>query len=1859
MSQVIENKVVEMRFDNQQFEQGVKQSMDSLNQLNNSLDNVGNDTKAFSGITDALNNLNVAVGKINPLRWKLWEDIYNAAKGVGSRLVGAIMTPIQMASSGGWTRALNIEQAKFQLEGAGQDVEVAFKSASEAVNDTAYSLDEAASIASQLAGSGMQAGDEMTKVLKSISGVAAQTMGSYRDIGDIFVDINSAGKVTGDALNRLAMRGLNAKADLAEALGTTEANIAKMVSKGQISFKQFADAMSKYTDHAFKANETYSGSLANLHSALNKIGADFNQYKIKDMVTLFNSLRLMVNKVRKELTPISEIYGKIHAIGVKLISDFIDKLDFKWLTPVFDGLANIFLMIIKVGAAVADVIKDMFPKNFGNTIQNIAERFRDFTERLSISQETLGKIQMVVRGAIALFEIIFTIIKQLVSGIFNIGSSVGGLGETILTVAAYIGELLIRFNEWLQTSDAITVAINKLKDALFVVGVVAVGLVLKVVDFVKAIKDSEIVVSIINNIKGGFDKLKDSITGIKKAASTEAPGQSKKEGGGVFGTIISQLKKLREMVESVVGEITPAKVAIAAAVAVILGLVVAIIVVVNKLSNSVKSLSGSINFVGNIRKWIEDYKKAAEEAGEAAEKKAKFAKFLILVGEIAAFVFALKGLASQPLQNILAATISMLAIIAVIWRMSEDINKIPKGAEKNWRVLGALAVLMNQIGSALSKAAKQPWNQLLAAGAAMTAVILSLVPVIKAVGKIQPNDLKNISGRTGLIGTLVLAFSPIGSALAKAAKHPWGQLLAAGAAIAGCMLSLGALIAIISKIDADNLKGKTIVGILALCVGLVPIGSAISKIAAFNWTQIAAASIGLVATIAVLGLIVAALAKIDKPLEAVAGAAALLIASYSLVNIGEALSQVTFYNWDSMWQSLIAINGTLAVLTICLGILAAIGAGTEGIGAIALIAAAAAIWICGEAVLAIGEASIKASVAIQNLAQAFVILSHDVDFSQILVAGQTVIQFLEDFDHVAWGAIKAAISLRLGGEGFAAFAQGLQSLANVDISIIADNIVKIFDAIGEGLSKIDGWGVEMEIFALAFTAFGEVLKGLSLASIALGAGLVLAGVGMVAAGAGLQLMEEPLKSMQDLDWDILVYGLESVASAFIKFGVIAAILGIFSTGLAAAAISLGAMAVECWAFTNFDLNAIADGLMSMAGSGAALGGAGILMVAGAVGVGAMAVAIGALGVAVGGAAVLIAKGIDSIVSAVEKLNGLKTAGANAVQGFINGITSKVPAAIKSGLSLASGFYNSVIRFLGIHSPSVLLRTVGEFTGSGFIIGIADKMDEAEKSGKGLSLSALAGVSGMESFFGAEGAKDAGAYAGSFSSILNSFFGGKDFSVTGANGMPSDVAAKMKKSGVGGLNGLLDQFNSKLFDTKEIEKEVEKASKGAAGGLDTLGDSAGKAGKKAKEAKDEMASFYDKIEGAISLFDEFKKEDPMDPAKLIENMKSQIDGIANWSTQIQQLSTKGIDQGLLKKLADLGPQGAKYTQAFVNMTAEQMAEANKYYQQSLILPQHVTAQVYGSFAIAGSNAKEGFINGLDKESLKEEGVTFAKNFLDNVKDFLEIASPSKVMYDQGEYTSLGFKDGIKSPYVLGLTSEAARTLANKVITALKENLIYNNEMYNVGKNAVTGLTNGIKEAKKSAVDAIADVANSVIAKAKSPSCFWERSPSRVFTQMGKYIDEGLANGIHDNTDTIYSSVQSMSDRTIDIMRSAVSKIQDASNLDIDTEPVIRPVFDMSKINDNIGYIGSMINEGIMPNISLNTSNPIDYITQANLVNNNADVVNAINFLSNDVQSLKDAMTNIKMVLDTGTMVGAMTPAIDQQLGMRQVYAGRGI
>ena len=42
-------------------------------------------------------------------------------------------------------------------------------------------------------------------------------------------------------------------------------------------------------------------------------------------------------------------------------------------------------------------------------------------------------------------------------------------------------------------------------------------------------------------------------------------------------------------------------------------------------------------------------------------------------------------------------------------------------------------------------------------------------------------------------------------------------------------------------------------------------------------------------------------------------------------------------------------------------------------------------------------------------------------------------------------------------------------------------------------------------------------------------------------------------------------------------------------------------------------------------------------------------------------------------------------------------------------------------------------------------------------------------------------------------------------------------------------------------------------------------------------------------------------------QLLANMQSQVDGVTQWEQNLSSLADKGINQGILQKLAEMGPQ----------------------------------------------------------------------------------------------------------------------------------------------------------------------------------------------------------------------------------------------------------------------------------------------------------------------------------------------------------------
>lgn len=126
------------------------------------------------------------------------------------------------------------------------------------------------------------------------------------------------------------------------------------------------------------------------------------------------------------------------------------------------------------------------------------------------------------------------------------------------------------------------------------------------------------------------------------------------------------------------------------------------------------------------------------------------------------------------------------------------------------------------------------------------------------------------------------------------------------------------------------------------------------------------------------------------------------------------------------------------------------------------------------------------------------------------------------------------------------------------------------------------------------------------------------------------------------------------------------------------------------------------------------------------------------------------------------------------------------------------------------------------------------------------------------------------------------------------------------------------------------------------------------------------------------------------------------------------------------------------------------------------------------------------------------------FINGFKSAFGINSPSTVMAEQGGYIIAGLKKGITD--AISSVTETAK----KILSAIKS-AFGNFSLFDIGKNLIQGLINGVNNMIETAKNAVANVGNAVIDKVKN--VLGIHSPSTVFAEIGGYIVQGLANGIN--------------------------------------------------------------------------------------------------------------------------------------------------
>ena len=222
----------------------------------------------------------------------------------------------------------------------------------------------------------------------------------------------------------------------------------------------------------------------------------------------------------------------------------------------------------------------------------------------------------------------------------------------------------------------------------------------------------------------------------------------------------------------------------------------------------------------------------------------------------------------------------------------------------------------------------------------------------------------------------------------------------------------------------------------------------------------------------------------------------------------------------------------------------------------------------------------------------------------------------------------------------------------------------------------------------------------------------------------------------------------------------------------------------------------------------------------------------------------------------------------------------------------------------------------------------------------------------------------------------------------------------------------------------------------------------------------------------------------------------------------------------------------------------------------------------------------------------------------------------------EFTSSAAKTNVK---------EAATKLADQVIKGIesKENGIktagtdaakkavegagtQDDEMESAGKDLGSGLVKGINAKQTAVYNAGFALGQKAVQGEKDGQA--SNSPSKLTIQAGNWLGDGLIIGMKQMGDKVYSAGHNLGKTATGTISSAISKVADMVNTDIDAQPTIRPVLDLSDVRNGVGSINNMLGMGASVGVMANVNGISSMMNQRSQNGVNGDVVSAINKLS---------------------------------------------
>ena len=729
---------------------------------------------------------------------------------------------------------------------------------------------------------------------------------------------------------------------------------------------------------------------------------------------------------------------------------------------VIKGLANVFQSLGKIMGSIGDAWKDVFPSMTGEKLVELSNKFKDFTEKLKVSDSTVKKIKDTFKGIFNIFKTIGSAVSSVIKAFSPLTNVFPAIGNAILSVTSAIGKFATGLSDALAQSKVFDKIANIIKGAFEGIGNIFINVSKGFDEFFSYIGDldfSKAFGFIGKGLDGIGEILKPVMSGIGKALSTidfDTIMTAMRT-----GTFLQVLKTLKGTFEEVGGIAESAK-------------------------GVFKSFSG-------IGKNVKETLNAAREALETWQKNLQTETLLKIAGAVAVLaaslilistidgvklVTALGGMAAIMTElslayiammkyggvgswfskgiggSLLAIASSVLILAAALKILSGlDAGEMLTGIMGVLIALGALALGVKVLNSAGGNL-KQSAVSLIIFGVAM----MSMAGALKLLGSIDAETLGN--GLTAMFGVLTelalfLAAAKYGDlaistsvgmlvlsgallVLSQAVKQ-FGQLdpttILTGLAAIGATLGE---IAIFSALAGSGVKMILIAaGLTVMSGAMLALSGAMKAMGSLQWDTIGRGLTSMAGALLILGTATALISG-SRMLLLAAGLSAMGVA---LIILGGALKLLGTQSWEEVAVSLVSLAGALAILAVSMYAMTGCIAG-----------AAAMLVMAGALALFIPQLILLSQLSWTEVAVGLVALAGA--FAVIAAAGYLLVGALPGLLGLAAaialfgvGAMAAGAGIALLGTGFAALAAAIGGAGYLIIEFVKQ-LVNLLPQIG-------------------------------------------------------------------------------------------------------------------------------------------------------------------------------------------------------------------------------------------------------------------------------------------------------------------------------------------------------------------------------------------------------------------------------------------------------------------------------------------------------------------------------------------------------------------------------------------------------------------------------------------------------------------------------------------------------------------------------------------------------------------------------------------------------------------------------------------